>query len=386
MKKVSAKSQFVSNLFLVKKKDRGNRPVINLKNLNQYIPHHHFKMESPQSLRDILKQGDFICKLDLKDAYFCITLAEELKKFVRCYWEGELYQFLCLCFGLAPVPYIFIKSLKIPIAFLRRIGTLIIIYLYDMLLRTAQNVQMYRDTVILLLQDLGFVINLKQSVRTTSQEMEFLGMVINSKEMTIFLPEEKLQKVKLQCLDLYQSPQVSILQLTKVLGHLMSTIQAVLPAGLNSHFLQQQQIQALKEKKSYLANITLNSDSKQELLCWIKNLEIFNGASHLKQVPQVVLQTDASLTGWVAALQGKSIGGTWSIEERKWHINELELLAVKLALQTLLKSQNFTSVHIQMDNIVALTYLKKMGGNKESGNDYPVKRDLGDVNFKTNHD
>ena len=38
MEKVSVKSQFVKNLFLVKKKDRGNRPVINLKNLNQYIP------------------------------------------------------------------------------------------------------------------------------------------------------------------------------------------------------------------------------------------------------------------------------------------------------------------------------------------------------------
>ena len=32
IRKVSAKSQFVSNLFLVKKKNGGNRPAISLKN------------------------------------------------------------------------------------------------------------------------------------------------------------------------------------------------------------------------------------------------------------------------------------------------------------------------------------------------------------------
>ena len=84
MKKVSAKSQFVKNLFLVMKEDGCNWTV---KNLNQYIPHHYFKTESLNSLRDILKQGNFICKLDLKDAYFCIPLAEESKKFARLYWE-----------------------------------------------------------------------------------------------------------------------------------------------------------------------------------------------------------------------------------------------------------------------------------------------------------
>ena len=43
----------------------------------------------------------------------------------------------------------------------------------------------------------------------------------------------------------------------------------------------------------------------------------------------------------------------------------MELIAVKLALQTFLKSKKyFTSIHIQMDNIVALKYLKKMMGKK----------------------
>ena len=128
-------------------------------------------------------------------------------------------------------PYIFTILLKIPIVFLRRIGTLITIYLDYVLLigKTVENVQMYCDTVMLLLQELGFVKNLKKSVMTLSQEMEFLGMVINSREMTISLPEKKLQKVEIQCLDMYQNPQMPILKLTKVLGHLMSTIQTALP-------------------------------------------------------------------------------------------------------------------------------------------------------------
>ena len=194
-------------------------------------------------------------KLGLKDVYFCISLAEESKKIVRFYWEEDLYQLLFLCFGLALAPYVFTKLLKIPIALLWRKGTLIIIYLDDLLLigGTAKNVQMYHDTVILLLQELGFVINLKKSVMTPSLEMEFLGLAIKSKEMTISLPEEKLQKVKFQYLHLYQSPQVSILQLTKVLGDLTSTIQAALSARINSRFLQQQQIQSSLERKEVMS-------------------------------------------------------------------------------------------------------------------------------------
>ena len=36
--------EIISNLFLVRQKDGGHRPVINLKDLNQFVPYQHFKM------------------------------------------------------------------------------------------------------------------------------------------------------------------------------------------------------------------------------------------------------------------------------------------------------------------------------------------------------
>ena len=65
----SQKDQFRSNIFIVKKKGGGNRPVINLKKLNQYVPFLHFKMERLQSLMTPKQKIEYMYKLDLKDAY-----------------------------------------------------------------------------------------------------------------------------------------------------------------------------------------------------------------------------------------------------------------------------------------------------------------------------
>ena len=106
---------------------------------------------------------------------------------------------------------------------------------------------MTRNTVILLLQQLGFVFNLKKSVLTPTQRIKFLGVTVDSLIMTLYLPEKKGSKVQKQCLEL----QVSILELVKLIGLLSSTSQAVLPAQINFRYLQQQQMQALKLQELY---------------------------------------------------------------------------------------------------------------------------------------
>ena len=100
----------------MEKKDEGQRPVINLKNLYFFVPYEHFKMESLNSLQFLLKKGDYMTKLDLKDAYFCVPPHKESRKFVLFQWDGRLYEFLCLCFSLTPAPRTFTKLLKVPLA------------------------------------------------------------------------------------------------------------------------------------------------------------------------------------------------------------------------------------------------------------------------------
>ena len=65
---------FLSNIFLVPKKDGGQRPVINLKALNQFLHPHHFKIEGIHTLRDLVRPGDWLTKVDLKDAFFTIPI------------------------------------------------------------------------------------------------------------------------------------------------------------------------------------------------------------------------------------------------------------------------------------------------------------------------
>ena len=75
--------------------------------------------------------------------------------------------------------------------------------------------------------------------------------------------------------------------------------------------------------------------------------------------------------------EGVKTGGTRGQQERRMHINELELLALQLALETFLKVQEIESLLIQMYNIVALTYFLKMGRHKKFTNGLSFQTNLG---------
>ena len=120
-------------------------------------------MKGLQNLKYMLQKGDYMCKLYLKDVHFLVALEKNSRQFVCFRWSENLCEFLYLYFGLGAAPRIFTKLLKVPIIILRRINIKIIISLGNMLLtrNSLEETFMSLDTVIFLLQRLGFVINWK---------------------------------------------------------------------------------------------------------------------------------------------------------------------------------------------------------------------------------
>jgi len=125
---------FISQLFLVEKKGGGQRPVINLKCLNQYVRTEHFKMEELHLLPDLLQYQDWMVKMDLKDAYLQVPIHSDHQHLLSFQWEGKTYMFKCLPFGLSSAPRVFTKLFKPLVGFLRQIGCRLIIHLDDILM------------------------------------------------------------------------------------------------------------------------------------------------------------------------------------------------------------------------------------------------------------
>ena len=172
-----------------------------------------------------------------------------------------------------------------------------------------------------LLQFLGFTIHPEKTVLVPSQEIEFLGFVLNSVEMKIKLTDCKSSKIISKLL--YKGKQ-TIRDLASVIGSLVATF-PVLPYGkLHYRELERCKISPLKfQKGKYNAPfMSLSTSAITNLHWWLKHLK--NANQSLQDIPvDCTIQTDASEQGWGATDGNTPTGGRWSSLERN-HINVLE--------------------------------------------------------------
>ena len=181
---------FISSMFIVPKKDGGNCPVINLKPLNQFLVYEHFK----NMLKDLLKQDDYVVKIDLKDAYLTVPIWKDHQKYLRFLRKGAPHEFASLPFGLTTALRVFTKLMKLAVAALRQQDIRVIIYLDDILIMAeSQALVLYHAASTLnLLEGLGYIVNHQKYQLIPSQGIEFFRFSNQFNQPNLQLPGEKL--------------------------------------------------------------------------------------------------------------------------------------------------------------------------------------------------
>ena len=350
-------------LFVVPKSGGRWRPIIDLRHLNQYLNPPHFKIEGLHMMPSILQRDSLMFKIDLKDAYLTVPVAEEFHPLLAFQnGQGKLLQFQTLPFVLSTAPFTFMKLTKPAIRFLRQVGVRIVVYLDDMLLTAQSEYQLLQDlaTAMWLLVALGFIINLPKSVLMPSTQLEYLGFLINTQTMTIALPPAKISDLQKEASGLLKHSPVPTKSLERFVGKLVATKPAVYIAPLRYRALQSLKVAATL---AHQEQTVLSQEACKDLRWWISQLPAHCSSPLLRLEASTVITSDASIQGWGAVCQGVRTGGRWTAEESQSHINMLELKAAFLAIQSFLKEQEAVNVLVRLDSRTAIAYLNRIGSS-----------------------
>lgn len=363
-------NEFVSPIFITPKSDGTNRLILNLKKFNESVKYEHFKMSTIHSVLNMITKGCFMTKIDLKDAYYSVRINEKFQKYLKFSYKGKLFQFVCFPNGLAPCPRKFTKITKVPTSNLRLKGIPICGYIDDFFSKSATFDQCYHNTLNIIheFQNLGFVIHPDKSQFEPTQEIIFLGFVINSVHMTVRLTIAKERSLRKLVDQLLTISKPTIRFVAKVVGTLVAAFPAVKFAPLHYRFIEKVKTDALVlNNGNFEASCCLSEPAMSDLIWW-KNAQYENWI-HPPKI-SLELRCDASTGGknssgaWGAVCQGVKTGGAWNLQEQGYHINVRELIAIYFTIRSFLQCCEGKHVLVFSDSTSAIGIVNKMGTSK----------------------
>ena len=229
-------------------------------------------------------EDDLAITLDLKDAYFHIPIAVRHRRFLQFIWRGQAYRYTALLFGLSKNPLCFTKVTKPVVQHLRVRGYRIVFYLDDVLLlsNSRYSTDRKKKQTIALLQDLGFTLNTEKSSLVPSQTFTYLGLQWNTRDLSVRLPDDKVQELRDLAASLQSRSSVSARTLMAFLGKTNFAGYAVPLARVHSRELQHALRRVYKHPSDITRRVPLSPEAKQDLHFWTT---LTQTAKELRQPP-----------------------------------------------------------------------------------------------------
>ena len=355
---------FFNRLFIVPKPNQKWRPILDLSTLNQFLCVKTFKMETPETIRTSLQQGEWVSSIDFSDAYFHIPIHFTSRKFLRFHFQNQSYQFRALPFGLSTAPMEFTAVAKEVKLMAQSQGIRIHQYLDDWLIRapTKESCHQGTQSLLALCQELGWMVNMQKSELEPQQIFDFVGYQYDLLNGLVRPTQNRWEALQQKITGLLQRRSCRVRTFMSLIGLLTATEKQVPLGRLHMRPIQWHLKKHWRVPESLEKEIPIPRSLHQHLQWWTQEKNVLKGQPLHPLQHAIQIFTDASKEGWGAHLGDFTASGTWSVPESKLHINFLELKAVLLALKRFQQLVQGKVVLIATDNTTVVAYINKEGG------------------------
>ena len=336
------------------------------KSVNDYCTEDwEMKFARVDDAANLMTNGCYFGKVDLRKAYRSVKLSDESQQVTGLCWDfngqNVYLKDTRLPFGARLSVGIFHRLTQAVKRIMARKGyDLLIVYLDDFLIITdsQESCAEALSVLIQLLRKLGFSIHWGKVVDPT-QRITFLGVELDSINMVLRLPDEKLSQLRQELQSFLERKRVTKRQLQSLAGRL-SWAAGVVKGG--RVFLRRifNKIATLKHN---CHRAVLSDGVRKDVLWWWQCLKIFNGRSTLlDKKPIECVFTDACDDA-----AGGSFGRDWFYFHwssdwpiaKHFHINEKEVIAVGLAAHRWAPLWENKRIIIYSDNTTTVAAINK---------------------------
>ena len=286
-------------------------------------------------------RGSLMCKLDIKHAYRLLPVRPDQWHHLCYYWEGNYYVDMVLPFGLRSSGGIFNQFAKlIRWIVINKYNIKDIINYSDDFFTVCEkdyaSALTQLQTIITAFNDMKIPLA-EEKIEGPSTSITYLGIIINSYDMTIEIPNDKFTEAKYILKNWKIKHTCTKRQLKSLIGKLGFISKVVQPGRMFSRRL----IDISTTVKRMHHHITLNQEAKADMQWWIDFLPHWKTKTMIPptfqiQSTDIQLHTDASDIGWGATYNKEWIQGRWVLEKGKvpHSIDFRELFAITAAALT----------------------------------------------------
>ena len=394
----------VQPLHLILKDGRKPRIVIDLsRNLNDHLAYEYFSYASVTDAMELSSPGCWYSKLDLSNCFLSFPLHPSVLPHFIFRFEGQLYQFVRMPFGLSSAPRICTEMLAVVAYSMGLKGVAALVRYLDDFLFVEQDKEAGHQSLSVAIADFdafGLVVN-PDKTEGPSQSITFLGVLFDSTTQTVACIPERVEELLRLLAEPITLPTYRLTALESLIGKLQFAAQ-VLPGFRPFTFrlqrvLKQRLASILKKRggprrHEYArrrALVRIDAGFHADVNFWLSHLRRWNGSERWRSARSApfVIATDASLGGfgfyleaalpaaditlWPAHLRiGTGFMGVYSPEDSHLHASSsqmtwCEMFAVLAALTTYADVLRNTCVLFLVDNLSDVHILNRQATRSE---------------------